>query len=289
MQMMLAAQLPLDRFPLPVAAARPLRVLVVEDEPLARQRLERLVSADPGRELVAVCGDGHGAIETIDRGGIDVALLDVSLPGPDGLSIGAHAAARGVLCIFTTASLERAAEAFAINAVDFLVKPFARERLETAMARAAERLASQQALSLAQRMRDLLVQPVAPPHPRQESVSVTGDLAPGRGRFLVRHDGRMSLVREAQIEWIEADAKYTLLHLGHKVLRAAEGFSAVLANTTPGLFLQVNRSAAINTDRIREVQELFKGNVGIVMNGGTEIAVSRRCRARVLATLGAKV
>lgn len=287
--MMLAAQLPLDRFPLPVAAARPLRVLVVEDEPLARQRLERLVSADPGRELVAVCGDGHGAIEMIDRGGIDVALLDVSLPGPDGLSIGAHAAARGVLCIFTTASLERAAEAFAINAVDFLVKPFARERLETAMARAAERLASQQALSLARRMRDLLVQPVAPPQPRQESVSATGDLAPGRGRFLVRHDGRMSLVREAQIEWIEADAKYTLLHLGHKVLRAAEGFSAVLANTTPGLFLQVNRSAAINTDRIREVQELFKGNVGIVMNGGTEIAVSRRCRARVLATLGAKV
>ena len=287
---MLAAQLPLDRFPMPMAAARPLRVLVVEDEPLARQRLERLVSADPARELVAVCGDGHGAIEMIDRGGIDVALLDVSLPGPDGLSIGAHAAARGVLCIFTTASLERAAEAFAINAVDFLVKPFARERLETAMARAAERLASQQALSLAQRMRDLLVQPqAAAPQPRQESAPAMGDLAPGRGRFLVRHDGRMSLVREAQIEWIEADAKYTLLHLGHKVLRAAEGFSAVLANTTPGLFLQVTRSAAINTDRIREVQELFKGNVGIVMNGGTEIAVSRRCRARVLATLGAKV
>lgn len=288
---MLATQLSRDLFPVPSLAARPLRVLVVEDEPLARQRLERLVALDPGREVVAVCGDGHAAIEAIDRGDIDIALLDVSLPGPDGLSIGAHAAARGVLCIFTTASLERAAEAFAINAVDFLVKPFARERLEVAMARAAERLASQQALSLAQRMRDLLVQPQATPQQRSEPVplAASGDLAPGRGRFLVRHDGRMSLVREAQIEWIEADAKYTLLHLGHKVLRAAEGFSAVLANTTPGLFLQVNRSAAINTDRIREVQELFKGNVGIVMNGGTEIPVSRRCRARVLATLGAKV
>ncbi len=283
--MMLAAQVSPERFPMPVVAPS-LRVLIVEDEPLARQRLERLVAALAGCEVAAVCGDGDSAIERIDRGGIDVALLDVSLPGPDGLSIGVHAAARGVLCVFTTASLERAADAFAIHAVDFLVKPFARERLELAMHRAAERMSSVQALSLARRMRDLLVQPSPL---RAEASATPGDLAGGRGRFLVRHDGRMSLVREAQIEWIEADAKYSLLHLGHKVLRAAESFSAVLANTTPGLFLQVNRSAAVNTDRIREVQELFKGNVSVVMNGGTEISVSRRCRARVLATLGAAV
>lgn len=266
-----------------------LRVMIVEDESLARQRLERLITAMPQLQLVASCGDGDSALQALAADPVDVALLDVAIPGPDGLQIGQRAFERGIACIYTTASSERAVDAFAIEAVDFLVKPFSRERLQLALQRARDRIDNRLARALNLRMRSLLdagnerVDEVPAP------AIASNESEAGRGRFLVRHDGRMSLIREAQIEWIEADAKYCLLHLGHKVLRAAESFSTVLGNVSPELFLQVNRSAAINTDRIREVQELFKGNVSILMASGTEISVSRRFRTRALAQLGACV
>jgi two-component system, LytTR family, response regulator len=275
----------------PVVSARStaglLRVLIVEDETLARQRLERLVAAVPAFDLVASCGDGDAALQALQRGGIDIALLDVAIPGPDGIALATLAQGQGIACVFTTASSDRAVDAFAIEAVDFLIKPFTRERLDLALQRARARILSRNAVALTQRMRSLLEQPgetIA-----EAPIAPSTDADPGRGRFLVRHDGRMSLVREAQIEWIEADVKHCLLHLGNKVLRAAESFSAVLSNVSSEQFLQVNRSAAINTERVRELQELFKGDVSIVMASGTEISISRRFRARVLARLGTRV
>ena len=265
-----------------------LRVLIVEDEPLARQRLERLVHDMPGLDLVASCGDGDAALAWLEREHIDIALLDIAIPGIDGLGLGAQAMARGIACIYTTASSDRAAEAFGVEAVDFLVKPFARERLELACLRARSRIVGRDALSLTARLRQLL----DPAQPPSREAPPPAPLAPGgvgHGRFLVRHDGRMTLVREAQIDWIKADGKQCLLHLPGKVMRAGEGFCAVIANLSPSLFLQVSRSVAVNTDRIREIHELFKGNVSILMAGGEEIAVSRRLRCRVLARLGARV
>src|SRR5688572_18293730 len=100
--------------------ARLLRVLIVEDEALARQRLERLIAAVASLDLVASCGDGDAALRVLERGGIDIALLDVAIPGPDGVALATHAQAQGVACVFTTASSDRAVDAFAIEAVDFL-------------------------------------------------------------------------------------------------------------------------------------------------------------------------
>lgn len=265
-----------------------LRVLIVEDEQLARQRLERLVHDLPGLDLVASCGDGDSALAWLDREHIDIALLDIAMPGVDGLGLGAHAMARGIACIYTTANSNRAAEAFGVEAVDFLVKPFARDRLETAFLRARSRIVARDALSLTARMRQLL-DPALPPSRDAPMTAPATSEGAGHGRFLVRHDGRMTLIREAQIDWIQADGKQCLLHLPGKTMRAGEGFSAVLGNLSPSLFLQVSRSVAVNTDRIREIHELFKGNVSILMAGGQEIAVSRRLRGRVLARLGARV
>lgn len=265
-----------------------LRVLIVEDERLARQRLERLVHDTPGLDLVASCEDGDAALACLERERIDVALLDIAMPGVDGLSLGAHAMTRGIACIYTTASSHRAAEAFGVEAVDFLVKPFARERLELAFLRARSRIVARDALSLTARMRQLL-DPALPPVRDAPATAPAASDGAGHGRFLVRHDGRMTLVRETQIDWVEADGKQCLLHLPGKVMRAGEGFSAVVGNLSPSLFLQVSRSVAVNTDRIREIHELFKGNVSILMAGGEEIAVSRRLRGRVLARLGARV
>lgn len=266
-----------------------LRVLIVEDEQLARQRLERLVHDLPGLDLVASCGDGDSALAWLEREHIDIALLDIAMPGVDGLGLGAHAMARGIACIYTTASSDRAAEAFGVEAVDFLVKPFARERLELAFLRARSRIVGRDALNLTARLRQLLDPALPPSRDAPAAAAPAAFDGAGHGRFLVRHDGRMTLVREAQIDWIQADGKQCLLHLPGKTMRAGEGFSAVLGNLSPALFLQVSRSVAVNTDRIREIHELFKGNVSILMAGGQEIAVSRRLRGRVLARLGARV
>lgn len=271
----------------PLSAA-PLRVVIVEDEALARQRLERLVHDMPGLDLVASCGDGDAAMAWLERDRIDIALLDIAMPGRDGLSLGAHAMVRGIACIYTTASSDRAVDAFGVEAVDFLTKPFPRERLELAFRRARSRIVGRDAMDLTERMRRLL-DPAAPTAPVAATPPASPSDGAGHGRFLVRHDGRMSLVRETQIDWVEADGKQCRLHLPGKVLTAAEGFSAVLANLSPQLFVQVSRSVAVNTDRIREVHELFKGNVSILMAGGEDIGVSRRLRCRVLARLGARV
>lgn len=276
----------------PAAATRSLlKVLIVEDEPGARNRLCRLLSPLAGIEVAAVCGDGDAALEVLAAERVDIAVLDIAVPGADGMLLGARALSLGIVCVFTTASCERAVDAFAIEAADFLVKPFSGERLLQAMHRAQKRVVAGTALRLTDQLRSLLDSATSMERP---SAGLSGPepapgAGPGYGRFLVRNDGRMTLVRESQIEWIEADGKSTLLHLGGRVLRAADSFSSVLSNVSDSLFLQVNRSAAINTDRIREVHELFKGNVSIAMNCGTEIPVSRRFRTQVLARLGARV
>lgn len=270
---------------LPAATGAALRVLIAEDEFLARQRLERLVQDMPGLELAYSCSDGDSARRWMESEDIDIALLDISMPGLDGLSLGAFAMARGIACIYTTASSDRAVDAFGVEAVDFLVKPFPRERLELAFQRARGRIVGRNAMSLTARLRHLL-DPAARATPAPVA---TPSESAGHGRFLVRHQGRMTLVRETQIDWVEADGKQCVLHLQGKTMRAGEGFSAVLGNLSPSLFVQVSRSVAVNTDRIREIHEMFKGNVTILMAGGEEIAVSRRLRSRVLARLGARV
>ena len=254
-----------------------MRVMVVEDEPLARERLANLLRARAGVELVACCASGEEALIALDGIAVDLLLLDIEMPGIDGITL-LRRAARDVLAILTTAHARFALDAFDHAAIDYLLKPFDGARLDQALARARERLDARAAMRATERIRHALQDlPGARDAPAQ---------AAEPPRLMVREQGRTKFVRLEQIDWIEADGHLCRLHCG----ATSYAIDGPLARWTQRLprqrFVLVNRSALVNIERIVELQELFKGNAVALLRNGAEVPVSRRQRAALLERLG---
>lgn len=253
---------------------RPLAVLVVEDEELARERLARLVAEQPGFHLAAACGNCNEAVEACVERDIDIALLDIQMPGSSGLGFSEQLAARGAqapVVIFVTAHKRFALDAFKVHAADYLLKPFDRARLELALAEARARCRARDALGLAERI--------------QAVVGDGGDAraeARAANRFVVRDNGRFLIVRSEQIDWIEADGRDCLLHCGSREHRVDGPLADLAARLSADRFVQVSRSSLVNIDSIAQLQEMFKGDLVAVMRSGQEVSVSRRFRTQVL-------
>jgi two-component system LytT family response regulator len=255
---------------------RRLGVLVVEDEELARERLARLVAELDGFELVAACGNCSEAIAACAGRTVDIALLDIQMPGISGMEFSGQLAARGAeapVVIFVTAHKRFALDAFKVHAADYLLKPFDRSRLEEALEVARERCRARDALGLAERIQ-----------------AVVGDGADARGeakgtapgRFVVRDNGRFLIVRSEQIDWIEADGRDCVLHCGGRQHRVDGPLADLAARLCADRFVQVSRSSLVNIDSISQLQEMFKGDLVAVMRSGQEVPVSRRFRTQVL-------
>lgn len=254
------------------------RILIAEDEDLARERLARMIQAHADFELVAVCRNGHQAQAALDSGGIDIALLDIQMPGKDGLAVlGNLDDALAPLVIFTTAHPRYAVDAFAGRAVDYLLKPFDKTRLDQALDTARERLRGREAMALSDRIRSVIGAadtPAATPATRHAHIAV-------------REEGRVRLVQHAQIEWVAAMGRHCVLHCASERHIVDGPLAALATDLRESGFVQVSRSALANIEQIRELQEMFKGNLVAVMRSGAKIAVSRRYRGRVLGRLGA--
>lgn len=261
-----------------MSAARP-RVLIAEDEDLARDRLARMVQARADFELVAVCRNGDQAQAALDAGGVDIALLDIQMPGKDGMAVlGDLDDPSGPLVIFTTAHPRYAVDAFAGRAIDYLLKPFDRARLDQALDGARERLQARAAMALTEHIRSAIGAIDA----RSASAATV------RGHIAVREDGRVRLLRHNQIEWVAAAGRHCVLHCAASERHVVEGpLTSLATELREAGFVQVSRSALINIEQIRELQDMFKGNLVAVMRNGAKIAVSRRFRGRVLGQLGA--
>jgi two-component system LytT family response regulator len=232
-----------------------IRALIVDDEPLARQRVRLLAADEPDLEIVGECEDGVAAVEQIPAIKPDLLFLDVQMPEMDGFEVLRHIAEEFLpLVIFTTAFDEHALKAFDAHALDYLLKPYKPERFKQAIQRARELMANQQASATARRLLDLLGER---PTPRLS-------------RLAVKTPGKVLFVNVEDIDVIEAAGKYAVVHAGKENHVLRETITTLEANLPAERFLRISRSVIVNIARIQELQPMFKGeNVVVLKNGKT--------------------
>lgn len=245
-----------------------LRVVLVDDEPLARERLIRLLGNEDGVELVAECGDGASALDAVSQHKPNLLLLDIQMPGMDGFDV-VHALDPKALpsIVFVTAYDQHAVRAFEARALDYLLKPVSRARLRETLVRARERLQAAtppQSQSLPQALLDFLA----------ERETTAGRVR----RLLVRNGERISFVRAEDVDWIEAAGNYALLHTGRESHIIRETMSALEAQLPVDTFLRVSRSAILNLRRVRELQSLAPGEHIAILTDGQRVPITRSLR-----------
>jgi len=262
----------------------PIRVAIVDDEPLARAALRLVLEEDPE---VVVVGDciGVEAPELIERTQVELVFLDVQMPEVDGFQV-LEALRPGALpaTVFVTAHDAYAVRAFEVHAIDYLLKPFDDARLATALARAKQRLARHDtAAAASEQLRALLAE-------HSEAMGEAGGQVPrGTGepaqgprhveRFLVRARGKVVVVRTQDIDWIEAADYYATLHVGGEAHLVRQTMAELEVSLDAQRFLRVHRKAIVNIERVREVHPLFRGDCTLVLADGTQVKLSRTRRS----------
>ncbi len=250
-----------------------LRALIVDDEILARKALLRLLKSEPGVNVIGQCGDGESAVDAIRRTQPDLVFLDVQMPEMDGFRVVETIGVEQMpATIFVTAFDRYALNAFDANAVDYLLKPFAADRLSRALARARDRSLGRLDKEAAQRLFSLL--------DRTRSQS---DYAQ---RLTVSTRGRILFVAVADIDWIEAEDNYARLHVSRRVYDVRETLQALMEKLDPRDFVRIHRSTIVNLHRIREVQPWFQGSHIVLLHSGEELRMSRYQRDAVERLLG---
>jgi two-component system LytT family response regulator len=254
---------------------RPLRVLLVDDEPLVRRGLRAFLAAEPDVTVVGECGDGRDAVRVIRAERPDLVFLDVQMPELDGLGVvdALEEDERPPALVFVTAYDAYALRAFEVHAVDYLLKPFDEGRFRTALARARQRLAR--------------ADTPAPGDPRLEALLRELRPAPAYAeRLLVRTASRMLPVPVAAIDWIEAADNYVRLHVGAERHALRETIKGLEARLDPRRFARIHRSTIVNLDRVREVRPLPSGDCVLLLLDGTQLSLSRGYREAFEAGFG---
>lgn len=245
----------------------PLRVLIVDDEPLARGKLRGLLLKEPDIEIVGEAGDGRGALEQIAAHQPDLVFLDVQMPELDGFGVMSElpADARPAV-IFVTAHDQFALKAFEIHALDYLLKPFDRERLQKSLGRARQQLAAPAAGAELQNQLSALLAGLNRPAPA----------APDR--LAIKSSGRIIFVNTADIEWVEAADNYVKLHVGKIEHLMRETMGAIEQRLAAAGFVRISRSLIVHPRAVRELQPLFHGDQAVILRDGTRLTMSRTHR-----------
>lgn len=239
-----------------------LAVLVVDDEPLARQAIVRLLRDDPEVAQLDECGDGIAAVQAIRRGAPDLVFLDIQMPAMTGMDV---VTAIGVeqmpATVFVTAYEQYAVRAFEAHAVDYLVKPFSRERFAHALARAKTRLAGGAGAAVSARIMQAL-----------DALRRRDDYLE---RIPVREGEQVVFVDVEDIVWIKASRNTVLIHLADRVHELRETMAALAERLDPRRFARVHRSAIINVRRVEAVHPWFNGYHVVTMDTGQKLRMSR--------------
>jgi two-component system, LytTR family, response regulator len=240
-----------------------LRIVIVDDEPLARAVVREYASADPDIEIVAECGNGFDAVKAVAEHTPDLVLLDVQMPKLDGFEV-LELLGRDQAVVFITAYDQYALRAFDVHAVDYLLKPFSAERFQEAMARVRER----------QRAR------AAPP----DLEAIVRDAKPKSGpaeRILIRDGGNVHVLPVGAIDYVEAQDDYVAFTSAGKQYLKDQTLAAVEAALDPGRFVRIHRSYLLNIDRIARVELYAKDSRIAILRDGTRLPVSRAGYARL--------
>lgn len=252
---------------------KPLGVLIVDDEPLARERIRRLLEADADVGAVVECRNGEEAVSRIREHAPDLVFLDVQMPGLDGFGALEHVEpGRMPLVVFVTAFEQYALRAFEVHAFDYLLKPFDRERFQASFARAKERLRAPAVPDLERQIRTLIAE--------------LRGTARFPDRLAVKKDGRILPLRVAEIDWVEAEGNYVRLHLGKASYLYREKLLTLEERLDPRCFRRIHRSTLVNVARIREFVPWFRKDYRVILQDGTELTLSRSFKDRVQDLLG---
>jgi two-component system, LytTR family, response regulator len=245
-----------------------IKTLIVDDEPLAREKLRALLSQEPDVDVVGEAEDGEDALQAIRRTAPDLVLLDVQMPGLDGFGVLNSLGETFIpAVIFVTAHDEFALRAFEVHAVDYLLKPFDRERLQQALNHARTVIQSKRAGQTDRDLNGLLAE--------------LSRLRPSPERLAVKTEGRILLLRIEDIDWIETADNYVRLHVGKAGHLHRETLTALEARLPSRLFVRISRSVMVNVDRIRELQPLFHGDYAVTLRDGTQLTLSRSQRSKL--------
>ena len=236
-----------------------LRVVIADDEPLARLRLRRLLGTIPGLEVVAECASGIEVMQLLPDCPCDLLFLDIQMPGADGFQALEHVVARPRAVVFVTAHAEHAVRAFDVQAVDYLLKPISADRLLQALERVQRALASEAAII------------ATPAIPRRLALPI--------GR-------RMQMVELDELDCALAQANYVELKVGARTFVLRDTISGFHARLDPQRFLRIHRSAIVRIDAIREIEPLASGRYRVNLHSGQRLVSGRSYRDALRAALG---
>ena len=248
------------------------RTLIVDDERLARQRIRRFLASEPDFEACGECASGSEALTWLGRNSADVLFLDIQMPEMNGFHLLEEIPTSIPVIIFVTAYDEFALRAFEVNAFDYLLKPFDRQKFQRCVQRARAQLSRVRSGALNRRLLELL----ADLRGRREETT----------RFPVKNGGRVFFVRTEEIDWIEAADNYVCLHAGPERHLVRETMNSLEAKLDPSRFARIHRSTIVNVNRIKELQPWFRGDYVVLLESGAKLTLSRTYRDRLHHLLG---
>src|SRR5687767_6172847 len=245
-----------------------IRTIIADDEPLARRGIRAQLKNEKDFEVISECRNGQEAVKTIQTESPDLVFLDVQMPELDGFGVvNAVGPARMPAVIFVTAYDRYALRAFEVHALDYLLKPFDDDRFAGALQRARQHIERKDIDDLGRRLQGLL-----------------DDLQPRSkyaDRLVIKSAGRIFFLSVAEVDWIEAADNYVRLHAGSESHLLRETMNNLEKKLDPNQFLRIHRSRIVNSQRVKELRPLFRGEYDIMLKDGTRLETGRGYRDRV--------
>ncbi len=249
-----------------------IKTIIVDDEPLARDRLRSLIASQPDVDVVAECANGLDAVAAIQAVKPDLVFLDIQMPEMDGFAVlESIGTAEMPVIVFVTAYDSYAIKAFEVHAMDYLLKPFDRSRFEVSLDRAKASIRQGKFGDLSRQLMSLL-QAARPSWARSDR---------GVDRLVLKSGGRVYFLRVEEIDWIEAAGNYVRLHAGKETHLMRESLSSIEERLDRNRFIRIHRSTIVNIERVKELRPLFHGDYEVVLQDGARVTLSRSYRDRL--------
>lgn len=251
-----------------------IKVLIVDDEPLARTLIIELLKDFVEFQIIGECSNGKEAVRSIKENSPDLVFLDVQMPVMDGFAVLEEIRDETLpAIIFVTAYDQYAIRAFDFHAVDYLLKPFSRSRFQNALSRAGERILRKSSDDVTKRQFSSLLENYQskPAHLK---------------RLFLKDKGKIVLLEPEKVDWVEADDKYVRLHTAEKSYLIRQTLNALEAELDPQIFTRIHRSTIVNLSRVREIHPLFNDEYVLILTDGTKLTLSRNYRTRFYERFG---
>ncbi len=248
-----------------------IKTIIADDEPLAREKIRNLLEEDPDIELIGECADGIETVTAIRNQQPDLVFLDVQMPELDGFGVlKALRHSNMPTLIFVTAYDQYALRAFEVHALDYLLKPFDRERFQKALQRAKEHIRKEKSGEVNEKLLTLLEDLKSEKSNNHERKYLD--------RLVIKAGGRVTFLKTEEIDWIEAAGNYIRLYIGKDSHLLRETMNNIQTKLDPEKFLRIHRSTILKIDRIKELQPWYHGEYFVTLENGKQLTSSRSYR-----------